>query len=294
MTTLPSAAALAVLVLVAGIGGVVAADPTAAPTAATTAVENATDAEPTAIPPESNGTFEARLAHRLGQFDLTDEQVRVIVTEAVRLRDDGASRLVIRSSIVMHLYEFGVDAPFLYANDGDGLPAADRHAERLGARFDLADEQVAEIAMTIERMHADGATRAEIYRAVGELLVSYGVDEDEIAELRERFVHAEAHRLHERAHHLHERSHRLHHAAGHDGPTTGDAVDRHVDRLQARYDLTEEQAAALERLVRGMLADGEPRDAVAEAVRERLHDWRDGPADRDVERHRRATARGDG
>ena len=279
MTSLPSAAALAVLVLVAGIGGVVAADPTETPTATPTAVEttpNATDADPTTMPPEFDGSFEQRLAHRLSQFDLTDGQVRVIVNEAVRLHEDGASRLVIRSSIVMNLYQFGVDAPFLYADGGDDVDSpADRFAAKLGERFDLTDEQVAEIAATIERMHANGASRAEIYRAVYALLVEYGVDEDELDDLRKHVTHAKAHRLHERADALHDRAHRLHHAAVHDGPTDrdGDAVDRHVDRIQARYDLTDEQAVELERLIRDMRADGADREAIVQAVRDRLADW---------------------
>lgn len=281
MPTLPSAAALAALVVLAGVGGVVAADPTTvSPTATPTAVENATNAtpnEPTTVPPDRDGSFETRLAERLSHFDLTDGQVRTIVNEAVRLRDDGASRMVIRSSVVMNLYRFGVDAPFLYADDGDDPTAADRIAAKLGERFDLTDEQVAEIAATIERMHANGASRAEIYRAVHALLVDYGVDEDELADLRKRLAHREAHQLHQRAHALHQKAHRLHHAAAHDGvsdrPAAGDAVDRRIDALQDRHGLTDAQAAELERLVRSMLADGAPRDAIVDAVRDRLADW---------------------
>ncbi len=279
MTSHPSAVALAVLVVLAGVAGVVAADPTgASPTATPTAAET-DDAAPETLP-GVDSTFEERLAERLSQFDLTEGQVRAIVGEAVRLRDNGASRLVIRSSVVMNLYQFGVDAPFLYA--GDDATAGERIAARLGERFDLTDAQIAEIAATIDRLHADGASRAEIYRAVRALLVEYGVDEDELDVLDRRARHARAHRLHEqahrhhqRAHELHERAHRLHHVAGQgDAPSRdGDAVDRHVDRIQARYDLTDEQAAELERLVRGMVADGASREAIAEAVRDRLADW---------------------
>ena len=297
MTTLPSAAALALLVLVAGVAGVVAADTTATPTATATAAENATDDEPTTMPPADDQSFEERLAHRLSQFDLTDEQIRVIVSDAARLRDDGASRLVIRSSIVMHLYGYGVDAPFLSADGGDGTSPADRIAAQLGELFDLTDAQVDEIAATIERLHADGATRAEIYRAVHALLVEYGVGEDELDDLRARVLHAQAHQLHERAHAVHARADRLHHAAAHDRPADGldrraadDVVDRHLDRLDDRYDLGDEQVGTLDRLVHGMLDDGASREAIRDAVQDQLRDWGYGvppnerPAEADGER----------
>lgn len=286
MTTLPTATALAVLVVLAGIAGVVAADPTdALPTAAGAAVVTTSDTDETA---DADGAFERRLAERLSPFNLTDAQVRTIVSEASRLRDDGASRLVIRSSVVMHLYEYGVDAPFLYA--GDHPTVGERIAERLGERFDLSRDQVAEIAATVDRLHEAGASRAEIYRAVRALLVEYGVDEDEIDDLRRRQAHSEAHRLHERSHALHERADRLHHAAAHDGAFTrsGDAVDRHVVRLQDRHGLTDGQAATLERLIRGMLDDGADRDAVAAAVREQLAEWGADGGPGDGERRRTA------
>lgn len=273
MTSLPTAAVLAVLVLVAGVAGVVAADTTATTTATLTAAENTTDAEPTTMPPESDSDFEHRLAERLSQFNLTDGQIRVTVNDAARLRDDGASRLVIRSSIVMHLYEFGVDAPFLYANSDDGPTPADRIAAQLGERFDLTDRQVAEIAATIERMHADGASRAEIYRAVHELLIDYGVDEDEVDDLRKRLMHQRAHELDERAHALHEKAHRLHHAATDDEPSDVDPIDRHLDRLDQRYDLSDDQRSELERLLRGMIADGADRGEIRGAVRDQLEAW---------------------
>ena len=280
MPNLPTAAVLAVLVLASGIAGVVAADPTATPVATTTATENDTPTDatvaPEPMPPAGDGTFEERLAARLAQFDLTDGQVRAIVGEASRLHDDGASRLVIKSSVVLHLYEFGVDAPFLYADGDDATSPADRIAAQLGERFDLTDAQVAEIASTIERMHADGASRTEIYRAVHALLVDYGVDEDELDDLRQRVLHAKAHQLHERAHAMHQRADRLHHAAEHDRPT--DVADRPapgdvVDRLDDRYDLTDEEAETLDRLLDGMIDDGASREEIRDAVIDQLRDW---------------------
>lgn len=263
MSTLPPVAALAALVVMAGVAGGVLADPTdASPTATPTAVES--DQPPEKLSSDE-GVFERQLAARLSPFNLTDEQVRTIIMEAAHLREDGASRLVIRSSVVMNLYAFGVDAPFLYA--GPDASVGERLAERLGDRFDLTDGQVADVAATIDRMRDAGASPDEIHRAIHAQLVGYGVDEDELDDLRRRLAHA-------RAHHLHERAHRLHHVAVHgDRVAEKDAVDRHLDRLQVRYDLTDEQAATLERLVRGMLADGADRGAIADAVYEQLAEW---------------------
>jgi len=210
MPTLPTAAALAVLVVMAGVSGVVAADQSDVSTATVTSTEAETDST---IAPDRDDdrSFEERLADRLERFNLTDVQVRSIVSEAVRLRDDGASRLVIRSSIVMNLYEYGVDTPFLYADTGSSV--GDRIADRLGDRFELSDEEVAEIAATIDRMRDSGASRAEIYRAVRGLLIEFGVDEDQIDATMRRVAHHRAHTLHDRADRLDRRAHRLHHFA---------------------------------------------------------------------------------
>lgn len=224
MPTLPTAAALAALVVMAGVSGVVAADRSDVSTAAVTTTVAETD--PTIAPDrDDDRSFEERLADRLDQFNLTDEQVRSIVSEAIRLRDDGASRLVIRSSILMNLYEYGVDAPFLSADAGTSV--GDRIADRLGERFDLTDKEVAEIAATIDRMRDSGASRAEIYRAVRGLLIEFGVDEDEVDDAMRRAAHHRAHELHDRADRLDRRAHRLHHLAHRldDDPTGNASVD---------------------------------------------------------------------
>ena len=246
MRRIPTAAAFALLLVVAGVAGVVSADSNSndnrpAPTTAEV-TGTATDA-----PVAFDGRFEQRLAHRLAQFDLTDAQTREVVTEASRLHEAGASRLVIRSSVVMHLYEFGVDAPFLYAGEEtDRSPGAHAKLHRFVAGLDVTPAQVRELHATVHRMYDDGATRMEIRRAVRRQLAAWDVDRP-----------------------------------GADGRP--DAVDRFVDRLADRHDLTDRQAAEVERLVRRMLDSGAHRGEIREAVG-RLLDSYDEASPRDADR----------
>lgn len=241
MPRLPTAAALAILLVTAGVAGVVSAEPNSTDYRTTTSdgLATTTDARLVATTDarvavatvsagaaESDVTFEQRLARRLAQYDLTDAQVREIVTEASRLREAGASRLVIRSSVVMNLYEFGVDAPFLYADSGvdDDRPTDDhQRLHRLIRSLDVTPEQARELHAMVHRMFDDGATREVIRAAIREKLAGWDVDRP-------------------------------------------DSVDRVVDVFVARYDLDRQQAAELERLIRGMIADGADRSEIREAV----------------------------
>lgn len=252
-----TAVALAALVLLAGIGGLVTAAPT--DSGVSTDANDTAANETGSIAPERNTTFAERLADRLAQFDLTDAQVREIVSEAVRLREAGASRRVIRSSVVVNLWEAGVDAPWLYADP------AEKRLTWLAGAFDLTDEQVAELEATIEERRAAGANRSAIRAAVLADLASSGIDEDAVREARRearteraRATHERAHRLGERAHELHHRAHALH----------GEEVriDRIVDRLRDRHDLTDAQAAEVEATIRTMRADGAGRSEIRGAV----------------------------
>jgi hypothetical protein len=241
MARLPTAAALAILLLTAGVAGVVSAEPNS-----TDAKPNPTDANVTAatdrasdvivvdaltdrrhdVALDDDAPFEQQLARRLAQFDLTDAQVREIVTEASRLRDDGASRLVIRSSIVTNLYEFGVDAPFLYA-DPDDEPHADahRHFHRLLRSPDVTPEQARELHAMAHRMLEDGATREEVEQAIRRQV-----------------------------------------AAWNDDGADYDSIDRLVESISDRYDLGHRQTVHLERLIRGMAEDGADRTEIHRAV----------------------------
>lgn len=246
MKRLPTAAALAILLVTAGIAGVVSAEPNGTDHQTTTVVANdpSTDRASDVLvvdrvadrqrddAPTDGRTFEQRLAARLAHFDLTDAQVREIVTEASRLEEAGASRLVIRSSIVTNLYEFGVDAPFLYADSADDRPAdAHRHLHRFIHALDVTPEQARELHTMVHRMVEDGATRGEIRQAIREKLAEWDVD---------------------------------------DSP---DGVDRLVHATVERYDLDRQQAAELERLVRGMIDDGADRTEIHRAVSRLLESY---------------------
>jgi Spy/CpxP family protein refolding chaperone len=65
-------------------------------------------------------------------------------------------------------------------------PRLDRVLDRLQERYDLTDEQVAELEALVLRMHEDGASRAEIKRAVAGQLVAFGVDPADLRADRER------------------------------------------------------------------------------------------------------------
>lgn len=249
MRNLSTAAALAILLLTAGVAGVVSADPTSTDYRTTSAgvTDVATDARPAATTDArpttdarvdvatarsddvaDDATFEQRLARRLAHFDLTDAQTREIVTEASRLEEAGASRVVIRSSVVMNLYEFGVEAPFLYANAGgdDDWPDDHRRFHRFIRSLDVTPEEARELHAMAHRMHEAGATNEEIREAIRRTVES---DDDEVDD--------------------------------HPG-----AVDRIVDVLVDRYDLDRQQAAELERLIRGMIDDGADRGEIHAAV----------------------------
>lgn len=272
MARLPTAAALAILLLTAGVAGAVSAEPTSTDVKPTPTDANATDVASATdratdvsvatdrvhdvdvdrvsdrrsdvaidVQPEADvPTFEGQLARRLAQFDLTDAQTREIVTEASRLRDDGASRLVIRSSIVMHLYEFGVDAPFLYAGDGDANDdrPADGHRKfhRHLLSLDVTPEQARQLHAMAHRTFEAGASREEVAHAIRRQVAAWDDAPDD--EVRD-----------------------------------GDGLDRLVHALSDRYDLDRRQTAELERLLRGMAGDGADRTEFHGAVSRLLDSW---------------------
>jgi Spy/CpxP family protein refolding chaperone len=65
-------------------------------------------------------------------------------------------------------------------------PRLDRILDRLQERYDLTDEQVAELESLVRRLHEDGASRAESRRAVAGQLVAFGVDPADLRADRER------------------------------------------------------------------------------------------------------------
>ncbi|MFC7227685.1 hypothetical protein N0B31_09750 [Salinirubellus salinus] len=71
-------------------------------------------------------------------------------------------------------------------DDTGDQPALDRILDRLQTRYDLTDAQVAELESLVRRMHADGASRAEVRQAVAGQLVASGVDPADLRADRER------------------------------------------------------------------------------------------------------------
>lgn len=254
MKRIPTAAALAILLVTAGIAGVVSAEPNGTDHQTTTVaandtstdrandvlvVDRVTDRQRDDAPIDGR-TFEQRLVARLAHFDLTDAEVREIVTEASRLEEAGASRLVVRSSIVMNLFEFGVDAPFLYGgSDGDADRPGDGHDDfhRVIATLEVTPEQARELHAMVHRMMDAGASREEIRRAIAIQLDEWEIDRPTGDEVRPDPDDARP-----------------------------DGVDRLVHSLVDRYDLDRWQAAELERLIRGMLDSGAHRGEIREAV----------------------------
>ena len=252
MRQLPTAAALAILLLTAGVAGVVSAEPNSTDVQTTQTDANVTDVSVATdrvhdvvvvdrvtdrrqdVATADAPTFEGQLTRRLAQYDLTAAQVRDIVSEASRLRDDGASRLVIRSSIVTNLYEFGVDAPFLYADDAnDDRPAyAHRKLHRFLRSLDVTPPQARELHATAHRMFEAGATREEVAHAIRRQVAAWDDAPDDYA-------------------------------------GDGDRIDRLVHALSDRYDLDRSQTAELERLIRGMAGDGADRTESHGAVSRR-------------------------
>ena len=68
----------------------------------------------------------------------------------------------------------------------DDHPRLDRILHALQERYDLTDEQVAELESLVLRMHENGASRAEMKRAAAGKLVSFGVDPADLREDRQR------------------------------------------------------------------------------------------------------------
>ena len=134
------------------------------------------------------------------------------------------------------------------AGDAGDHPRLDRILDRLQARYDLTDEQVAELETLVLRLHEDGASRAEMKRTVAGQLVAFGVDPGDLREDRERLQ---------------------------DRRDRGDARDPWRVGLGAFADsleLTDEQRTDLRETAREARADGafpaEVKTAVLEQLRE--------------------------
>lgn len=132
------------------------------------------------------------------------------------------------------------DAQGADESDQSDHPLLDRLLNATQERYDLTDGQVAELESLVLRLHDDGASRAEIGRAVAGKLVEFGVDQDRLRRDARtlRWAHA----------------------------------------LETRFGLSNAEARDLLGDARRLHADGASRGEVREYVRDRLaHETHDGP-----------------
>jgi hypothetical protein len=257
-----AASVLAVLVLAAGVVGVVAADPTAGALDASVQVaDDSTDSEPTPadhgigttaddgdsppIAPSSDGDdpyWLADLPAFLAEFeDVPADERAALVAEVEAMRADGASVADVHHMLHYKLYGFGYDTA-----------AAHRLAVeyRLEHEYGLTDEEAATVVDGFVELRESGAEPRERRAYAIETLAAYGAD-----------------------------------------------VPDGADRLAERFDLAADQEAELRAtIVEQLRSDATPREAlraVAEQLREfgvsnaelgelvrDLRDARDRPADR--------------
>jgi hypothetical protein len=135
------------------------------------------------------------------------------------------------------------------ADDAGDHPRLDRILDRLQARYDLTDEQVAELEALVLRLHDEGASRAEMKRAVAGQLVAFGVDPADLRADRERLQ---------------------------DRPDRSDVHDTWRVGLGAfadSLDLSDEQRTELRETAREARTDGASSAEVKTAVLERLREF---------------------
>lgn len=173
------AVALAVLVVSAGLAGVVAANDERNRTAEhepTDRVDRALDA----------------LAER---YDLTDDQVAELEALVLEMRANGASVTEIREAVRERLVAFGVPEEDLPGVDRPDRRGGDGRLAWMVEYLDLTDAQVTELRETVREARADGAYPAEVRVAVLEQLRAYGYTDAELVEARDAY---RIHRLDER------------------------------------------------------------------------------------------------
>jgi hypothetical protein len=99
--------------------------------------------------------------------DLTDEQQTALREKVTEMKEDGATREEIHTTVGEMLHGFGVELP----EDWDQRP---RRGD--GPFANLSDEQRNEIHQMVMDMKEAGASRAEIHEIVGTMLHGFGVE----------------------------------------------------------------------------------------------------------------------
>ncbi|MFW5896038.1 MAG: hypothetical protein ACOCUA_01495 [archaeon] len=122
----------------------------------------------------------------------------------------------------------------------------DAMLDRLQERYDLTDEQVSQLRETIESELEDGAAPLDIRDAVIAQLEEFGIEDPQVGPPTD----AQARNA-----------------------SNGTVPDPAFDRLQERYDLTDEQVTDLRETVESMIDDGANRTAIHDAIVEKLEEF---------------------
>ncbi|WP_435194970.1 hypothetical protein [Natronomonas sp. EA1] len=171
--------------------------------------------------------------------------------------------------------------------------AIDRHLAHLQERFDLSDAQVEELHTLITRMHEQGASRAEIKRAVIAKLVEWDkVEERDVAKrllkhLQERFdltdeqtreLATMATRMHENGASRDEIKRAIYLKLVAWEKVDGHRAD-HIRAFQAEFDLSGQQVHEILSTVTEMRQGGATHAEIREAVGRQLVSYGADPAD---------------
>ena len=194
------------------------------------------------------------------RFDLTDEQVAELRATIEEKLEADAAPLEIRDAVIDKLESFGIEDPEIgppadrgqnrWTDDADAAPGP--AYDRLQERFDLTDDQIAEIRDTVETMVEDGADRGAIHDAIVAKLEDFGIEDPELGPPGDRGRNS---------------------WADGNGWADGTAPAPAFDRLQERFDLTDDQIAEIRETVESMLEDGADRAAIHDAIVEKLEEF---------------------
>jgi regulator of replication initiation timing len=173
--TKPIAAVAVALAALVALSGLVAAG--YGPAATTAADESTTQGD------WDEDDLNAALDRLQERYDLTDEQVSQLRETIESELEEGAEPLEIRDAVIDQLEAFGIEDPQVTPSDdaearNDTVPAP--AFDRLQERYDLTDEQVADLRETVQSMMDDGANRTAIHEAIVEKLESFGVEDPDL------------------------------------------------------------------------------------------------------------------
>jgi hypothetical protein len=243
-------AALLVLVTSAAMG-VVATTETATDT--TTTDRSAVDGESfhtaaaaSTFAPDHTGVD--KLVRLLDEFDLTENESAAIETELREMHADDATRADLHHAVHYLLYQHGYDTATVHAEAASA---------RLEIRIGLDDARADELGHDVVDMRQDGATRHEIREHVRDRLDDWGVNVGDWGG-----------------------------DLGDDSPADrsddrpADRLDRALEHLQDRYDLTDDEVAELRELALDMHDDGATRAEITHALVHEARDLGDGDTDR--------------